>query len=71
MAAPVHSCHAGCPVADMLHDFITSVQSSQSKLGALCTCVEDFVEKMLFLDDHLGNEKAMDHACSQVGGRVA
>ena len=50
----------------MLHEFVSSVQSAQSKLSALCTCVEDYVEKLLFLDEYLSKEKAMDYACSQV-----
>jgi hypothetical protein len=53
--------------ADMLHDFMGSVQSAQSKLSALCTCVEDYVEKVLFLDQYVANQKAMDAACNQVG----
>lgn len=52
--------------ADMLHDFMGSVQSAQSKLTALCTCVEDYVEKMLFLEQYVANEKAMDAACNEV-----
>lgn len=52
--------------ADMLHDFMSSVQSAQSKLAALCTCVEDYVEKLTFLDQYLLGEKAMDAACQQV-----
>jgi hypothetical protein len=50
----------------MLHDFISSVQSAQSKLSAMCTCVEEYVEKMLFLDEYVAREKALDAACNQV-----
>lgn len=57
--------------ADMLHDFMGSVQSAQSKLSALCTCVEDYVEKMLFLDQYVADEKAMDAACNQVGCKAS
>lgn len=53
-------------VAEMLHDFMSNVQSAQSKLSALCTCVEDYVEKMLFMDEYMAKEKAMDNACNQV-----
>lgn len=52
--------------ADMLHDFMSSVQAAQSKLSAMCTCVEDYVEKMLFLDQYMAEQKALDAACSQV-----
>jgi hypothetical protein len=61
----VVACHA-----DMLHEFLGSVQSAQSKLSALCTCVEDYVEVLLFLEQHVASEKAMDAACQQVRARV-
>lgn len=51
----------------MLHDFMSSVQSAQSQLSALCTCVEDYVDKMLFLDQYMAGQKALDAACTQVG----
>jgi hypothetical protein len=51
----------------MLHDFMSSVQSAQSQLSALCTCVEDYVDKMLFLDRYMAGQKALDAACTQVG----
>jgi hypothetical protein len=46
---------------------MSSVQSAQSKLSAMCTCVEEYVEKMLFLDQYMAGEKALDAACNQVG----
>jgi hypothetical protein len=58
---------AGVVVADMLHDFMSSVQSAQSQLSALCTCVEDYVDKILFLDQYMAGQKALDAACAQVG----
>jgi hypothetical protein len=33
---------------------------------ALCTSVEDYVEKTMFLSDLSGKEKAMDAACTEV-----
>lgn len=56
-----------CCAADMLHDFMSSVQSAQSKLSAMCSCVEEYVEKMLFLEQYMAGEKALDAACNQVG----
>lgn len=52
----------------MLHDFMSSVQTAQSKLSAVCTCVEDYVEKMLFVEQYITEQKALDAACNQVHG---
>lgn len=50
----------------MLRNFMSSVQTAQSKLSAACTCVEDYVEKMLFVEQYMAEQKAMDAACNQV-----
>jgi hypothetical protein len=43
-----------------------SVQSAQSRLAAVCTCVEEYASKLAFLEELAGNERALDHACSEV-----
>lgn len=55
----------GAP-ADVLHDFVSGVQAAQSRLTALCTSVDDYVDKMAFLGQLLASEAAMDYTCSQV-----
>jgi hypothetical protein len=52
----------------MLHDFMSSVQTAQSKLSAVCTCVEDYVVKMLFVEQYMAKQKALDATCDQVRG---
>jgi len=54
-------------VLGLLHEFMDSVQSARSRLMALCTSVEDYVEKTMFLSDLNAREKAMDAACAEVG----
>lgn len=65
-AAPTAALHIACPLAELLHDFMREVSSAQSRLSALCTCVEDYVEKATFLSQLAAREAAMDAACAQV-----
>lgn len=58
-----------CVPADLLHEFMDHMHSAQSRLSALCTCVEEYVEKMIFLTELAALAKVMDAACAQVGYR--
>eukprot|EP00879_Flechtneria_rotunda_P011573 GHRR01012088.1.p1 GENE.GHRR01012088.1~~GHRR01012088.1.p1 ORF type:complete len:1024 (+),score=420.33 GHRR01012088.1:512-3583(+) len=52
--------------ADLLHEFMDSVHSAQSKLSAVCTCVEEYVEKMVFLAELIAKTRVMGDACAQI-----
>lgn len=55
--------------ADLLHEFMDHMHSAQPRLSAVCSCVEEYVEKLTFLAELTQLNKVMDAACAQVGLR--
>ncbi|WIA13579.1 hypothetical protein OEZ85_007146 [Tetradesmus obliquus] len=60
--------HKALPVlaADLLHEFMDHMHSAQPRLSAVCSCVEEYVEKLTFLAELTQLNKVMDAACAQV-----
>jgi hypothetical protein len=56
-----------CLPADLLHEFMDHMHSAQPRLSAVCSCVEEYVEKLMFLAELTQITKVMDAACAQVG----
>eukprot|EP00882_Tetradesmus_deserticola_P025650 GHRQ01028192.1.p1 GENE.GHRQ01028192.1~~GHRQ01028192.1.p1 ORF type:complete len:320 (+),score=96.49 GHRQ01028192.1:316-1275(+) len=55
-----------CLPADLLHEYMDHMHSAQPRLSAVCSCVEEYVEKLVFLAELTQLSKVMDAACAQV-----
>jgi hypothetical protein len=54
------------PSAEMLHEFLSSVQNSSSRLTAPASTAEEYVDKLTAQAELIGREKALDLACTEV-----
>jgi hypothetical protein len=50
----------------MLHEFLSSIQNSSSRLTAPASTAEEYVDKLTAQAELIGREKALDMACTEV-----